>query len=778
MKLKKILPLLLTAAILLGLLSITATAEDKRIYNIGLTIEVPQDGMDLYDGEEMQLLSVDTAYGDLFASGNVSLFSIEWDGELEGNMVFKGGFSYMATIKLAFEGGYIANYMTTPEGDTLVTSNTLQATVNGVPATVRWSAPYFPTIQVSLTVPGVEMSPEEQAAADAEKAVKEAEIRKARRATAKPYTPAEADSLYIAPLAVNVAVLDGSDKGKDGYDMGALRKYKNLSTLILDIGDEDYCNNFVKKDFPELFTHDPYIKEVWISDKTDAYEFMNRMKQSLRNVLGGGWRYWGSSVPPFFTTMGTLFVPESAVPDLIAKMREDETPPSFTVKYYTGDVYSAQKAGAAAAKDICNDHIFKTEIMTADRIYHYEDCQHDRQWFYSCAVCGKCERNPNHTFNREFFVPERRIEASEHVFLSMQATDDAYIGVNAAGDQVYWYSCVYCGMTYKYRQTHLTEKDAAGHDGTLAQLQEATNDSLAMLEQLALNASTAQPDMFTIPYKTTANVSAWAKSDVNFALNDNLLDAALLGDDYTKDITRLQFCSVAVRLAEEMTGKSIVPAAADTFADTNNEYALKAYAAGITSGISATDFAPNETLTRQQMATFLYRALQYVKNNSEYAYTRYISKLDSYADNAYIQDWAREAMAFMNALDLIKGTSDTEISPTRNCTIEQALIVAERSTYAHQIGWYQVMSEGEDENGEFTALGTANGSYETFPSGGKINTSLYYGDRVWVTGRRIGVGLDEIVVLYGLYQTAYPTINPYSGQTQYFDAKWLRPIRD
>ena len=129
---------------------------------------------------------------------------------------------------------------------------------------------------------------------------------------------------------------------------------------------------------------------------------------------------------------------------------------------------------------------------------------------------------------------------------------------------------------------------------------------------------------------------------MNLALNDDLLDSSLLGSDYTKPITRLQFCSVAVRLAEALTGKSITPASANTFTDTNNAYVLKAYAAGITTGTSATTFSPNATLNRQQMAVFLRSTLRYVEKNSDYSYTSYTSQLSKFKDSSQIAGWAKE----------------------------------------------------------------------------------------------------------------------------------------
>ena len=249
----------------------------------------------------------------------------------------------------------------------------------------------------------------------------------------------------------------------------------------------------------------------------------------------------------------------------------------------------------------------------------------------------------------------------------------------------------------------------------------------------------------------------------------------------TKIISRLQFCSVAVRLAETLTGKSITPAAANTFTDTNNAYVLKAYAAGITTGTSATTFSPNATLNRQQMATFLRRTLQYVEKNSGYSYTSYTSKLASYTDNALVQSWAKEAMAFMNALDLVKGTTATTLNPNGTCTIEQAVIVAERSVYAHQIGWYQAapVTNVYSYNGSTGEIEREDGEYTSFDS---TNASLHPGDLVWITGKLTdvsnllatapGTTVDQCV-----YSAYLPGINPYTGQIMYLHYRDLIPVR-
>lgn len=87
------------------------------------------------------------------------------------------------------------------------------------------------------------------------------------------------------------------------------------------------------------------------------------------------------------------------------------------------------------------------------------------------------------------------------------------------------------------------------------------DDGNKKLAEQALNSTDRYyPGIFSLPLKSDAYISEWVQSDVNLALNDNILDTAMPGSDYTQNISRLQFCSVAVKLAEELTGKSITPA--------------------------------------------------------------------------------------------------------------------------------------------------------------------------------------------------------------------------
>ena len=776
---KKRLCLLFCAALAAALLTVAAFAATP-LKHIDIVFDMPKAGDPCEMETAVNVRSIKSGDIDLMAAG-VTVMYTEWAGDdvetEDDEFLFRAGTTYLVTVKLAFDTtkGYCANY-TNLMGDTVVTADTFTATVNGQPATARTSAPYFPTLQVSLTIEGERMSDTERAELAAAQEKTAAALAKARRAVYPARTQAEADVENPENKGKTVVVMDREHRG-EGYNFATLDAYDDVGTLIMDVDDSDFYNHECADGFAWVIVWKPYLNEIWLSDKVDVYTFVGRMDGELHDPVFHS-PYWESrSDLQFCTTDGTLYIPESSVAEFAKKMTEGRGYSiPYSIKVYSGnDVYAAQKAGGAAAtKDWCPGHVYTHQIRSADRVYTFADCQTAPRWYYSCIICGKCEYNPNHVSASFDAKPIEKLMEFTHATLYDQlATDQAYVGVNAAGMHVYWLSCDVCGRSDRYLQQHLTEKDLklSGNDSTLEHYQAEVNAALQMRETLALSSTEDQAGMFTLRLRNTAKTSTWAQSDVNFALNDNLLDLELLGNDYTKNISRLQFCSVVVRLAEEMTGKTITPAAANTFTDTSSPYVLKAYAAGITSGTSETTFSPDATLNRQQMATFLYRTLRYIEKNSDYSYTSYTSKLANYTDRGQLESWAEESMAFMNALDLIKGTSDTTLSPNNKCTIEQAIAVAERSVYAHQIGWCQV--DFDD------AKGNSQTDFLTLPvMGTNVGATPREGTIIWSLGKRLGVYMDEPEIDNNMPYTYCPVINYYTGQKQYIVARDLRPIRN
>lgn len=487
-----------------------------------------------------------------------------------------------------------------------------------------------------------------------------------------------------------------------------------------------------------------HIDEIWFAPDYDVTDYLYDLDSSRYLAYG---TYCSGAM-----NRGNCYV---VVSNTAAAASYEGHNLKYALRTYSGDLSAAVQKGVSAAKNPCTNHVYTQQIETADRAANYVTCTAPTRYYYSCEKCGQCEYNKNHTFVME--GPGRNYLSEPFHDMGAENISSAnYIGVDADGQQVYWDSCYACGKNAKTialenaRSDYNTNYAAAG-EITYEQYLDSVKKGLASRESKAL-AGGNTTDMFVVPgTAVTAKLSTWAQSEVNWAKQNGLVDEALLGGDYTRAMTRLQFCSVAVKMAESMSGTAITPAPASTFTDSSSAYVLKAYAAGITTGTGDGVFSPDATLNRQQMAAFIYRALQYVKANSTVRYTAYTSKLSSYTDNGTIDSWAKEPLAFMNALGLIKGTSDTTISPAANCTIEQALAVANRSLDADQIGWYLVRTDK-------TLRGTWVGIFAPFVTATYSSTLTYApGEKYWATGiRRSGSSSANDKLLY---------TDPYTGTT-------------
>lgn len=647
---------------------------------------------------------------------------ISWAGELDGNGQFKAGVPYTVTVSARIlDSRPEHNFYNL--GNEINNKSANVISVSGKDITCSYT---FPAFEPKAVVA------EKEAAEQAEKDAKNQAYRdkiaaeKHDAEVSRRWSQAEADANYplgqsltilVSEDTVNVAEVNtwqqwsGWELEKRGTDISNVLGdgFYTLDGEFIDTSgapriDKNYSDTFHTYR-PTRVVYDLYRKidfslaeqlnvtEFWLSPKCDIQGILDNIaREQLRSS-------WGGDRDTFATYNHTLFIPDSLYPN--GPKYTVNTIPGCRVMLYSGDnVYAAAEKGKEAARDWCTNHSFTCELKSPDRRYSFISCQSEERFYYSCSKCGKCEYNPNHTFVGNW--SEHEGDYSAHDYDKLDISDEHFLGLNANGDRVYVKTCSDCGRDM--RQVEGGKNWAEGGAYCKWSLGATPDDDT--------------PRSFAISKDTYvwATVSAWAKNDVQAAADNGLIDKVLLGDDYTYTINRQQFASIAVKMAEKMTGKAITPAPANTFTDCDNEYVLKAYAAGITSGVYEGVFDPYGALTRQQMATFLYRALQYVKNNSDTEYTVYDSKLGYYSDFTQIADWATQAMGFMNALGLINGTTDATLSPNAPCTIEQALIVAYRSLDAGYIGWYQCVKPAKG-----------------FGQYSDLSTHYVYGDRIWVT---------------------------------------------
>ncbi len=631
------------------------------------------------------------------ASGLVKAVNVDWGGSFDGH-VFKAGTSYTLGVRMEpAKSGY-----TFAKGVT--------ATVNGQAAEVIFRAESTMTVKYQYKPTAEEVN----AAEEAERFSLKNWI---TMDEAEPQRTSDRDTVFVGSSA-------------EPFNAMSEVEQKRVRKIILTGHDVAGAKALLSAAMGVSYR----VEEFWFGPEYTATE-ANDILKHLRKIIESGYYYTyldGNAM----TAQPHFFLPEK----LMGTFDTETALNAKDVRFYAGtDPEAAAKLGASAAKNWCTHHQYeKQKFMRAGTVYTYPDCTHGARFYYVCFHCGQVENNPAHLSDwTNTDATGRPVSGGSslprHDFVE-QVRDDAYIGTDTSGNKVYWKSCSRCGYTCRQDTIDSIPRKYADSDksATYEQYKEMLMNALAKREQEAL-AGKSNAAMFRIADTVSAKTSVWAQAGVNDALQEGLLDTALLGGDYTKACTRLQFCSVAVKLAEKMTGKTIAPAPADTFTDTQNEYVLKAYAAGITSGTSATTFSPDATLNRQQMATFLYRALQYVKANSTLRYTPYTSKLASYTDRGQLQSWAEEPMAFMNALGLIAGTSNTTLSPLNNCTIEQALIVAKRSLNAHKIGYYIVRSDKELRGNWF---GYCSFSLVTEEMGEGVIYAYTSGEVFWMTDWR------------------------------------------
>ena len=167
-------------------------------------------------------------------------------------------------------------------------------------------------------------------------------------------------------------------------------------------------------------------------------------------------------------------------------------------------------------------------------------------------------------------------------------------------------------------------------------------------------------------------ISKWAVDEVQEAIFDKLTTDKVL-KDFQKDITREEFCEIVVNMYEGVT-KTVAEAAADTtFTDTKNEFTLKANKLGIVEGVGEGRFDSDAAITRQEIATMLFRAVKAIDPEGDYA----VAQPKVFGDSASVDTWAKEGVDYFASKEIIKGDG-TNFLPLNNCNCEEAIVLVKR----------------------------------------------------------------------------------------------------
>lgn len=159
---------------------------------------------------------------------------------------------------------------------------------------------------------------------------------------------------------------------------------------------------------------------------------------------------------------------------------------------------------------------------------------------------------------------------------------------------------------------------------------------------------------------------AWYADAVNWAYTNGVMSGT--GNNNFNPMGNTDR-SMVVQILYNIAGKPAV-GTAPSFSDVSpNAWYAKAIqwaaSTGVTKGVSATQFAPERSVTRQEVAVFLY---QYAKKNGLNTSGR--NDLSGYSDSNQVASWAMEAMQWANNSGIIngKGSVNPKLDPQGTAT--------------------------------------------------------------------------------------------------------------
>ncbi|MCW2277247.1 InlB B-repeat-containing protein [Heliophilum fasciatum] len=202
------------------------------------------------------------------------------------------------------------------------------------------------------------------------------------------------------------------------------------------------------------------------------------------------------------------------------------------------------------------------------------------------------------------------------------------------------------------------------------------------LYMIGLNQATGQPAAGTRS-KSFADMKAdeWFSGAVQYMTDRGLMegtDANSFGPQ--GDVTRAMIVTILWR----MEGKP-APASSAAFADVPaGEYYTQAVAwaakEGIVKGHSADRFAPQQSITREQLVAMLFRYAQYKKQDTSQG----SMSSREYADYGNISEYAAPAVAWAVHKGLLLG-SDNQLLPGGNTTRAQVAALLQRFDESHRL---------------------------------------------------------------------------------------------
>nr|WP_297172298.1 S-layer homology domain-containing protein [uncultured Agathobaculum sp.] len=216
-----------------------------------------------------------------------------------------------------------------------------------------------------------------------------------------------------------------------------------------------------------------------------------------------------------------------------------------------------------------------------------------------------------------------------------------------------------------YELDALTVTDANGNEITLTDAGNGSYTFEMPNSAVTINATftEAADEPSDLPFRDVAD-NAWYYDAVEYVYRNGMMVGTSL-TRFSPDMTTTR--GMIVTILYRLEGEPDAPATSFIDVEPNMYYADAigwAEENGVVNGVSPTEFAPNQPITREQMAAILFRYAQH-KN---YDVTIGGMSLNEYADAHQISGYAVSAMQWANENGLIIGRSGNMLAPQDTAT--------------------------------------------------------------------------------------------------------------
>lgn len=233
-------------------------------------------------------------------------------------------------------------------------------------------------------------------------------------------------------------------------------------------------------------------------------------------------------------------------------------------------------------------------------------------------------------------------------------------------------------VTWYYTDNYEKEKGSESFFTPIddeTETEEREEDVKEEVKQEEENEEVTEPEKPEFNENTYSDVKIndWYYEAVKYAFENNLMQGTGNGFEPDEKMTRAMLVTVLYRLESPVEKSQF-----SDFLDIEEgawyeDSVLWAAENKIVTGVSDTEFAPNQELSREQMAVILYRYANSIGINTEAT-----SNLNGYSDKEEISDWAIDALEWANSADLINGIGENELSPKASATRAQIATILMR----------------------------------------------------------------------------------------------------